>query len=255
MKTLKRFIWVVAGAFVFSIVFSLIFPGKVKLLDNVRMYAQRPIIRWIGTIEVDTLTDSDISYEQLLLHIKRLTPGSVFLTRTRNYAITEFIPGYWKHSGIYLGSKSQLVNFFGKENSLVLQLDTLMNDTDFYILDSDAYGVRVHPIQDLSNMRNVSYLTNFTSFSFNAPVTTVEKFISSALVYLGREYDYDWLTEDDSEIFCTELLYHSLSSVGIVIDKRTKTFGRDIFTPDNLYTYLSKKSGRGEKFTFNGKEI
>ncbi|HHV03640.1 MAG: hypothetical protein M0P40_01925 [Bacteroidales bacterium] len=31
--------------------------------------------------------------------------------------------------------------------------------------------------------------------------------------YSGLEYDYDWITEDTSAVFCSELLYHSLKAI------------------------------------------
>ena len=261
MKYFKRIILVIVGAFVLSILFSLLFPRKVKVVDDVRMFAQRPLIKWFGTIKMDDFPmvddaraneNIDIAYQELLLLIKNLTPGTIFLTRTRNYAITEFIPSQWEHSGIYLGTKQQVANFFGIESSLYKKLDGLMNETDIYVLDSTAEGVQVHPIKNLSNMRYVSYMTNFASFTFNQTAQEKAHFIEGALKYLGREYDYDWLTEDDECIFCSELLYHALNSVGINIKERTTTVSRYIFTPDNLFAYLLTHSGEGKAYTFNG---
>lgn len=249
------------AAFIFSILFSLLFPRKVNVVDDVRMFAQRPLIKWFGKLKIEDfpLIDSvgankeiDISYEELLQIIEDLTPGTIFVTRTRNYAITEFIPSQWEHSGIYLGTKQQVAEYFGAESNLFGRLDTLMNDTDVYVLDSTDDGVQVHRMKDLSNMSVVSYLTNFASFSFNQSVQEKALFIEGALSYLGRGYDYDWITEDDESIFCSELLYHSLKTVGIFIKERTKTVSRDIFTPDNLYTYLLVHSGEGQAYTFNG---
>lgn len=261
MKYVKRAILLIVGAFVFSILFSLLFPRKVKVVDSVRMVAQKPLIKWIGTIKIDQipmmeLIDSnqniDIEYKELLPIIEPLPPGTIFLTRTRNYAISEFIPGKWQHSGIFLGTKLQVANYFGEETQLYQKLDTLMNETDIYVLDSTADGVQVHPIKNLSNMRYSSYLTHFTSFSFNQPSHEVSPFIEGALNYLGREYDYDWLTEDSEDIFCSELLYHAFKHIGINIAKRTTTVSRDIFTPDNLFLYLLLNSGEEKQFVFNG---
>lgn len=62
---------------------------------------------------------------------------------------------------------------------------------------------------------------------------------------MGRDYDYDWITDDDATIFCTELLYYSLKAVGIEIEARTTIVNRDVFTPDNLFEYLMSNSGEG----------
>lgn len=261
MKFFRRILLIIVGAFVLSIVFSLLFPRKIKYVDDVRMFAQRPLIKWFGKLKIEDfpMIDSigankeiDISYDELLQIIKELTPGTIFVTRTRNYAISEFIPSQWEHSGIYLGTKEQVAKYFGRESSLYHRLDTLMNDSEIFVLDSTDDGVQVHPMKKLSNMMEISYLTNFASFSFNQSAPEKALFIEGALRYLGREYDYDWITEDDESIFCSELLYHALNTVGINIKDRTKTVSRDIFTPDNLFAYLLVHSGKTKAYTFNG---
>ena len=127
-----------------------------------------------------------------------------------------------------------------------------MNQTDLYVLDSYSGGVSVHAIQELSNMKEKSYLTHFAAFSFNGEHRLTEKFIENALNYTGRDYDYDWITEDPETIYCSELLYHTLKDVGIHISDRTITINRDIFTPDNLFRYLTLHSGKRKSFTFYG---
>ena len=259
-KILKKIIWIALVAFVASIVFSLLFPARVKVVDSIRMFAQRPIIKWAGKIKMEDIPmiDSqnatagiDISLEELHQYLNDLTPGSIILTRTRNYVISGFIPSMWMHAGIYLGTKKELYATLQSENLLII-LDSLMNDSDIYVLDSYSDGVRVRPLKELSNMTNVSYLTHFASFSFNESQEQRALFIGKGLEYLGREYDYDWITEDDETIFCSELLYHTLKAVGIDIKDRTTTVSRIIFTPDNLFQHLLNNSGNDGKFTYHG---
>jgi hypothetical protein len=257
MKIVKRIIFGIIIAFFLSIIFSSIFPGRVKIVDKVRLFAQRPIIQWIGNIRLDNLpivenptsiADVDIEFEELKPYLENLSPGSIFLTRTRNYAISEFIPGMWKHAGIFLGTKKQLAEKFGKQSDLYKTLDTLMANNEIYVLDSEADGVRVHHFKNLSNMNEKSYLTNFVLLSMNASIEVKETFIMEALKFLGRDYDYDWLTEDDSSIYCSELLYHSLKSIGMEIKKRSTTLSRVVITPDDLFNYLIQNSGKREEF-------
>ncbi len=253
MKVVKILKWLTLGVvlfFILSIVISSLFPGKVRFVDQVRLFAQRPAIKWLGTLKVDelpisvtsdTLPGIDISYEELLPFLKKIPPGSIFLTRTRNYAISEFIPGMWKHAGIFLGTKEQLENKFGKRSKLYGMLDTLMADGEIYVLDSEADGVRVHPFIDMSNLKEKSYLTNFTAFSINTTKELKLQFLEDALKYLEREYDYDWLTEDDNTLYCSELIYHSLKTIGVEIKKRTETLSRIVITPDDLFEFMNQR--------------
>ncbi len=259
MKIFRRVIFGILIAFFLSIGFSSIFPGKVRIVDQIRLFAQRPVIQWLGKVKMDNLPisisdsplvpdDIDIEFEELRPLLKNISPGSIFLTRTRNYAISEFIPGMWKHTGIFLGTKEQLADKFGKRSNLYRTLDTLMTDNEIYILDSEANGVGVHHFKNMSNMNEDSYLTNFVIVSMNTSPELSESFIMNALNYLGREYDYDWLTEDDSSIYCSELLYHSLKSIGMEIKKRSTTLSRVVITPDDLFNYLIENSGKRDMF-------
>lgn len=260
MRLIKRILWAALVTFIASIIFSLLFPGKVKIVDSIRMFAQKPVLKWAGKIKMEDIPiidnqpkeeGVDITYDELLTHISSLSPGAIFFTRTRNYALSEFIPGMWMHTGIFLGTKKQIFNLLRGE-AFLNELDTLMNDSDIYILDSYAEGVDVRPFSELSNMQEKSYLTHFASFSIKEDKKLQSQIISNGLNYLGREYDYDWITEDDETIFCSELLYHTLQAVGINIQDRTTTVSREIFTPDNLFQYLLNNSGKDEMFIYNG---
>lgn len=257
MKIFRRIVYGILIAFFLSIGFSSIFPGRVKIVDKIRLFAQRPIIKLLGKIRMDDLpmsespladSDIDIDFDELRPYLENLPPGSIFLTRTRNYAISEFIPGMWKHAGIFLGTKKQLAEKFGKRSNLYKSLDTLMTGNEVYILDSEADGVRVHQFRNMSNMNEESYLTNFVLLSMSAPTEVIETFIMEALKFQGRDYDYDWLTEDDSSIYCSELLYHSLKSIGMEIKKRSTTLSRVVITPDDLFNYLIENTGKREEF-------
>ncbi len=260
LKIIKRLIFITAVLFIFSIIFSLLFPGKVPIVDSIRMFAQKPALKWAGKIKFEDITfkssqedpEIDISMNELKKFIKELSPGSIFFTKTRNYPLTEFVPGEWIHTGIYLGTKQQFKKHFRDTPELIDRFNILMNNSDIYVLDSYSEGVSIHPIKDLSNLSDKSYLIKFAAFSFNLPVEQKVIFINEAFKYLGREYDYDWITDDPGTIFCSELLYHSLKSLSIEIDSRTRTVSRDIFTPDDLYRYLTTNSGENKKFSFYG---
>lgn len=243
-----------------GILFSYIFPGKVVIVDDMRLFMQRPIIRWFGKIKADDFPvvfseelpgEVDIDYSELQIILEDLPVGSIFFTTTRSYAITEFIPGKWKHTGIFLGKKRGVATKFGVDSELYIRLDSLMNEEDYYVLDSRAEGVSVHPIIDLSNMRENSYLTGFAALSPAMPLVDLEDFIMEALRYLDREYDFDWLTDDDESIFCSELLYIALKRVGVDIPQRTSTFSREVITPDNLFdSLLGDSTEPGKSFDF-----
>ena len=101
MKVLNRIIGFSAVFCVLCILFSLFFPGNIRFVDNIRLFFQKPLVRWAGKIHIKPVVseDIDINFDELRDFIKDLPPGSIFFTRTRNYPLCELIPGEWKHSG------------------------------------------------------------------------------------------------------------------------------------------------------------
>ena len=164
MKIIKRILRISISILLLIIVYSYIFPGKVKFVDNIRLSIQGPVMATVGEIELGEVTtengevvesDIDITREELYQFSTKIEPADIFLSNTRRYASSSFIPGKWKHSGIYLGTKQQLQQKFGMKSNLCLQLGPLMNDSSQYVLDSNSKGVHVHPVDELSNLNKV----------------------------------------------------------------------------------------------------
>ncbi len=66
--------------------------------------------------------NTDISLSELKTIVRDLPAGSTF-TQTRNYLLSEFIPGEWKHTGIFLGTKEQIARQIKTTGSLYKSLD------------------------------------------------------------------------------------------------------------------------------------
>ena len=60
MRFFKKIIWIAFAAFIASILFSLLFPSRVRVVDSIRMFAQRPIIKWVGRIKMEDIPIIDI---------------------------------------------------------------------------------------------------------------------------------------------------------------------------------------------------
>mgnify|MGYP001334068194 CR=1 FL=1 len=261
MRLIKRISLIVIILLALIITFSYLFPGKIKFVDNVRLALQGPIMSTVGNIELGEVTiengevvesEIDITLEELYQFSMKMEPGDIFLTNTRRYASSSFIPGQWKHSGIYLGTKQQLQQKFGMESLIYLHLSPLMNDSSQYVLDSNSKGVHVHQVDELSNLNKVSYLIGFTSFSINADLPTQEAFLLKAAGYLEKPYDFDMVLSDDERLYCSELIFHALKSIDIIIDQCTVKAGRSIITPNDLFTYFVPKAIKGDTFIYRG---
>ena len=212
---------------ILSMVASYIFPGAIPFLDKQRLKIQAPVMRLVGNYEYgevymengkEVTGPSDITFEELKPYLLTLKPGNIIVTKTRRYLSSEFIPGQWKHSAIFLGNRKQVNEYFGQNNNILKSLQNhYSTGNEFLIIDSNSDGVRIHPIKDLSNLSKVSLLNGIMAFQLEIPKTDQLKFINKAMAQVGKAYDFDLRMEDKSALFCSELLVLSLQAADIHI--------------------------------------
>lgn len=243
-----------------SLVLSYFFPGQVPFLDRQRMKIQKPVMKEVGDYEIGEvyiengeLTEGpeDISYDELTPWLKQLQPGNIFVTNSRRYLSSEFIPGDWKHSGIFLGTKDQMIKYFGADSQVWQELNTYYKgkENQYLVLDSSSEGITIRKITRLSNMGKVSYLTNFAAFRILKNKKDIETFILAALANKGKDYDYDLRDDDTSAFYCSELIVHSLRTIDIQVNLTSETAGRTIISPDNLVAFMSSNTSKDKLFS------
>ncbi|MFO8088165.1 MAG: YiiX/YebB-like N1pC/P60 family cysteine hydrolase [Bacteroidales bacterium] len=243
-----------------SMSFSYFFPGKVHVLDKLRLAVQAPLMTNIGNYKYgkvymhegeETEGPDDITYWELRPVLAFLNPGNIIVTRTRRYLSSEFIPGKWKHSAIYLGDQKRVQQYFGKDSRICDRLSRYyQTGKEKLIIDSNSEGVRIHEIQDLSNLNQVSLLNAFMGFELALPRNKTETFVLKAMDQVGKQYDFDLRMEDKSAIYCSELLVVALDAVDIHISNSSEAIGRTFISPDNLVTYIQNVGIPDNEFRF-----
>lgn len=261
----SSFLLAIIFLFLSAIILSLFLPREEKFNKKIRLPIQEEIIKSIGeyTIENDQVmsyinTDyqiiegqNNISINEIKRYSKKLMPGDIFFTSSGKYLSGFFIPGKWKHAGIYLGTKEQVEKTFKTNPSLYNNfLKYYKSKDDILILDSSAEGVKIRKIEAISNLSSESYLKSFTAFRINKNPREVQKFLLKAMDLLGKEYDYDMNTGDEAYIYCSELIYHSLKEINITIDSKQKILNREIISPNDLLYYIVKSKKISNDFSF-----
>ena len=113
----------VSGIFLVLILFSLVFPNTIPVVDTtIRLPVQSTIMKAVSHVAIRDLTlddDYNIVNDQtesltrldIKSSIEQLQPGDIFFTDSR-YASSFFIPGKRQHSIIYLGNSEKITQAF-----------------------------------------------------------------------------------------------------------------------------------------------
>ncbi len=240
--------------------FSYISPGTVKVVDDFRLVIQGPVVERVGDIKVgeayyrdgkEVEGPGDISFTELEPYLKKLQPGHLFFTNSRRYVSSEFIPGTWKHSVIYLGSRRQVDQFFGAHSQTARFLRKYYKKPGhkYLILDSHGGGVEIRDIRGLSCLDRVSVLSGLIAFEVKLDTEKRERFFQYAFSQLGNPYDFDFRTDDTSRIYCSQLLMNALARGGIHINVVSRSFGRNLTSPDDLVNYFLDNGTPDNRFS------
>ena len=237
--------------------YSYFFPGTIKHIDFVRLPMQSKIMRTFSQYTIDDLLPVSESYDSTL-YIQlnefnalstQLQPGDILLTNSGRYLSSSFIPGNWKHSLIYLGNRSQLEAGAGLRGPVKRTLLSLLrNDQDVLVLDSSEEGVAIRSFQGLSRLSDKSLLSGLSAYRINRPAESISRFLKYAFDQLGKPYDWDMITGNTDELYCSELIYEGLKQIGIHIESRERIAGRDVVSPNTLADYFRKQGKERNEF-------
>ena len=228
--------------------FSYSNPGRYYFLDVVRIPIQSTIMATAGDIIVgdyyipmDAIVPSQnaLFFGEIEPYLRELQTGDVFFTHSERYISSRIIPGKWKHSGIYLGSREQVRSFFGRDPQKLKLLEAYyQTGNELLILDSSNEGVAVREVTRLSNLHAVSLLLGFSAYRINRDQADILSVFSYAMEQLGKPYDYDLLLDDSRAVYCSELLYHGLSRIGIELSLSEPVVGRNVVSPNMAVEYI-----------------
>ncbi|MBU3159546.1 hypothetical protein KPL37_07220 [Clostridium frigoris] len=210
-----------------------------------------PFQKWVAIsitgVDYSSRKEKYISNEDINIFKEELVPGDILLKRN-NYQLTNMgLPGFWTHTGIYIGCLEKLDKYFGdmllgdclcvSEYVKVIypkvyeSLRVKDGDNRDYIIEVIAPGVVINTLDAIAK---VDY------FSALRPKLSKEdklKALFTAFESLGKAYDYNFDIMTDNALFCSELIYKSyLSSSnkkGITFDLQPKA-GRLLLSPNSI---------------------
>jgi hypothetical protein len=152
--------------------------------------------------------------------LRLVRPGDVFVTRHDDALSNLFLPGYWPHAALFLGTESQrsalgLESFPGAEDPVLF-------------LEAKKDGVRLRPADDTLAVDALVVL--------RPPLPPVELAgaLRRALQHAGKGFDFSFDFRNADRLACTELVYRSYHGVGGLAFSLVETGGRKCLPAEEL---------------------
>ncbi|NUM58460.1 MAG: hypothetical protein HUU56_07500 [Bdellovibrionaceae bacterium] len=168
---------------------------------------------------------------------KALRPFDILLEKTSFRSTDAFIPGYYGHVAIWLGTKEQLI-----EEGLWSYIPAAIQsqiEKGQVILEALRYNDRIKAVAKLFNGVQLNTLEHFLDIDDLLVLRNNDeyskelkvRYIKNAVKQVGKPYDFNFDVESDQRIVCAELIF-------VVFDnlkwKTEKTLGRFTISPDHI---------------------
>ncbi|MBA4149336.1 MAG: 1-acyl-sn-glycerol-3-phosphate acyltransferase [Verrucomicrobia bacterium] len=139
----------------------------------------------------------------------QLQPGDILIERQNWYLSRAFMPGYWAHTAIYVGTTNDLVKLGLDKDPRVQKFWNQFSQKDaagneFVILEAVPRGVRMTTLEHCIGVAD--------SAAVLRPKISLEKLpemIAQAFVHVGKPYDFEFDFFSTDKLVCTELVYRS----------------------------------------------
>jgi len=204
--------------------------------------AQKLLAEFMGDTRI-VQRDPFVSVEQVVREIQpQLKPGDIIIERRNWYLSNAFLPGFWPHCALYVGTREEL------EQAGV----------DYESLDPDARTAHAksekktgHKLVIIEAMSEGVVFTSAEK-SLHADYVAVvrprltgkqlQQVIKNAFRYHGRPYDFAFDFADESKLVCSELLHYSFA--GIHKFPQDTVLGKKVVTPLGIVKQFAEQPNR-----------
>ncbi len=188
------------------------------LKQNFRWSIQKGICEVAADIDFSFRPEKFISKDELQQIKDSLRPGDIIIKRNDEQLSNVGIPGFWTHSGIYLGSLEQLDSCFkgtailkGQSPSAYIQENypeayEKLEGKKGLIIEAIGKGVVINPVEHIAKVDYLAALRTTLSSE------DIFKSLLTAFEYLGTPYDYLFDFSNDNKLVCSELVFLSFSA-------------------------------------------
>ena len=203
-----------------------------------------------------------------------LRPGDVLVVRKEFAATNYFLPGYWPHAALYLGTADDLTACgVAAHEHVGRRLDQLIHATPATAVlqpndanawhEGDAHPCVLEAMKDGVRIRSVNSALNSDSVVVIRPrlaPSDIACALAQAMMHEGKPYDFDFDFCYSQRLVCTEVVYRAYDGVAGVHFNLRRHVGRFALAAGDLLrmalaghnfdvgaVYLPKHSARVER--------
>jgi len=170
---------------------------------------QSLVSTWMGDTKLREPGGALISSSQLAELSAKLQPGDIILERRNWYVSNAFLPGYWPHAALYIGTPADL-------QKLGLHHDPRVQAHWPAYVKQDAKGHALVVLESISEgvvFTSLEYsVGGADSVALLRPRLTQDQkreAIARAFTHAGKPYDFEFDFFSSDKLVCTELVYRA----------------------------------------------
>ena len=217
------------------------------ILERVRqdaytpLYAvQKAVSEWMGDTRI-VQREPFVTPQRLREARAVLQPGDIVLTRRNWYVSNAFLPGFWPHGALYVGTVDDL-----KRLGIADTPDVKARLAEFtapapdghanLVIEAISEGVVFSSVEHALHADYVAVLRPRLSDADKA------RAIARAFSHVGKPYDFEFDFSTADKLVCTEVLYHAYD--GMLDWPMQKVMGQDVLTAVQIVRKFAAARGR-----------
>ena len=156
-----------------------------------------------------------------------LAPGDVVITRHATALTNLFLPGFWPHAALYIGTPSQ-------RQAAGVSIDSnkeQLHEDGICFLEAKKDGVRLRPIEDTLAVDFFVVLRPMLG------ADSIGTAIDRALQHEGKMYNFDFDFFNSDRMVCTEVVYRAYDGIEDVRFPLTDRAGRKTLSAEDLLDF------------------
>jgi len=194
----------------------------VVVLNNMLSNAVENVGRAASEIQLPLDKRVSISLREQMVGL--LEPGDVLVTRHDTAFTNLFLPGFWPHAALYVGTVEQ-------RKALGIQVNADIASKwsgETCVLEALKDGVHFRPItQTLA-------VDNFLVLRPNLNESDIKTGIERVVKHEGKLYNFDFDFFSSDRLVCSEVVYRAFDGLGALRFPLTERAGRHTLSPEDL---------------------